>query len=539
MRISDHGTANILVAVMVVATFGLYVFQLGQAAFWHDEGHTWALTQAADPHRWHNDARHPMLYYTLLNVWVGWFGGSEFSLRLPSVIFFALTIPVVYAIGRLIHSPRAGLYAALLLASSPFMFDHARDARSYAMLAFTCSVAFYCLAGLLKERTMFFIGSSVALRISGSSWDRQRVKHDLLWAGLTASVLVAMLTHFITLLLPLITLTILVAGVLSRPAGQRKQFIINILVAHALITIAWLAHPDGLAQFLASAMGTGFAPGLLTKLAELTGVWGSWPLQPAVVLPVGCVMLGLWHWYRQREWKWLAFVLVGWLAAPTISTVSEIVIQPTLRSYSFIWTVVPFYVAIGAGLCWVGRRWLMASLLGLLLLFNAFGTVMEYRATEAPWDVIIGDLVNRAEEGDGFLRCSGPLSALKPYHQGLEVPGAYRYHRDKEGTIQPSGLTQHDRLWVLDWDDGCGRRGHLEALRQEWSIEVYEHRLEYGAGEVGVWLGKHLHSYAVGQRADYRGSLTLYGLEKPTPSSRLQEYRASQPVVMMADDSMP
>ena len=383
----------ILVAVMVVATFGLYVFQLGQAAFWHDEGYSWALTQAADPHRWLTDARHPMLYYTLLNVWVGWFGGSEFSLRLPLVIFLALTIPVVYAIGRLIHSPRAGLYAALLLASSPFMFDHARDARSYAMLTFTCSVAFYCLAALLKERAMYFIGSSAVLRVRGSSWDRQRVKHDLLWAGLAASVLVAMLTHFVTLLLALITLTILAAGVLSRPAGQRKQFIINILVTHALITLVWLAHPYGLAQLLLSAMGTGYAPDLMGKLSHLAGVWGSYHFQPAVVLSLGCVVLGLWHWYRQREWKWLAFVLVGWLAAPAISTVSELVHQPTFRDYSFIWTTVPFYVAIGVGLSNIGRRWLMASLLGLLLLFNAFGIVMEHRTSPAQWDVITGDLV--------------------------------------------------------------------------------------------------------------------------------------------------
>ena len=104
----------------------------------------------------------------------------------------------------------------------------------------------------------------------------------------------------------------------------------------------------------------------------------------------------------------------------------------------------------------------MASLLGLLLLFNAFGIVVEYRTSSAPWDVITGDLVNRAEEGDGFLRCSGPVSALKPYYQELEVPGAHRYYRDKEGMVQPPGLSQHDRLWVLDRDDGCSRRGHLE-----------------------------------------------------------------------------
>ena len=97
-----------LVAALLALTYGLALFHLGDKPLWIDEGYSWMRTQAAE-RPLSNDPVHPELYYDLLDVWVGWFGGNEFSLRSPSFLAYAAAIPLVYGIGRIVHSPRAGV----------------------------------------------------------------------------------------------------------------------------------------------------------------------------------------------------------------------------------------------------------------------------------------------------------------------------------------------------------------------------------------------------------------------------------------------
>jgi hypothetical protein len=77
------------------------------------------------------------------------FGESEASARLPAVLFGALTLALVYATGRFLFGPTAGLVALALQALSPNAIDADRFARLYSPLTFL-----YLLATLSAFRAL-------------------------------------------------------------------------------------------------------------------------------------------------------------------------------------------------------------------------------------------------------------------------------------------------------------------------------------------------------------------------------------------------
>ncbi|HKP51811.1 MAG TPA: glycosyltransferase family 39 protein [Chloroflexia bacterium] len=81
----------------------------------------WLASQPADP--------------TTTALWV----------RLPSALAGALTIPVVYGLGKELFGRAQGLLAALLLALSAVHLNYSQDVRSYTMLVLFSALSIYCL----------------------------------------------------------------------------------------------------------------------------------------------------------------------------------------------------------------------------------------------------------------------------------------------------------------------------------------------------------------------------------------------------------
>jgi mannosyltransferase len=84
--------------------------------------------------------RTPPLYYLFMKVWAGLFGLSEAAMRFPSALAGTLTILVAYAVARRLVSPRAGLAAAAIAATSPMLVWFSLDARPYAFLVLFCGL---------------------------------------------------------------------------------------------------------------------------------------------------------------------------------------------------------------------------------------------------------------------------------------------------------------------------------------------------------------------------------------------------------------
>ena len=76
----------------------------------------------------------PPLYYLLLNLWTRAFGTGDAALRLFSVWWAALSLPLVWLVGRQLGGVRAAWSACLLFAFSPVAFSYSGEGRMYSLL---------------------------------------------------------------------------------------------------------------------------------------------------------------------------------------------------------------------------------------------------------------------------------------------------------------------------------------------------------------------------------------------------------------------
>ncbi|HKJ35259.1 MAG TPA: glycosyltransferase family 39 protein [Solirubrobacterales bacterium] len=93
----------------------------------------------------------PPLYYVL--AWLaGMLGDAPGWIRLPSILYGAASVPVVYLLGERFGGRRAGLVAALLIAVAPFAIVYGSEARAYGGLLFLLPLSTYALLRATDER---------------------------------------------------------------------------------------------------------------------------------------------------------------------------------------------------------------------------------------------------------------------------------------------------------------------------------------------------------------------------------------------------
>lgn len=96
---------------------------------------------------------HVPLYHVIVHFWMFFFGDSVETVRLLSLFFFLLTIPVIYLIARFILSRKWALFATTLFSFSPFMDWYASEARMYTLLVLLASLNQYFFLRILKKRS--------------------------------------------------------------------------------------------------------------------------------------------------------------------------------------------------------------------------------------------------------------------------------------------------------------------------------------------------------------------------------------------------
>ena len=91
------------------------------------------------------------LYNLLLHFWIKIFGPSETSVRLPSAIAGLLSIPVIYAVGWRTLGRRVGLFAAGLLAISPYHVWYSQEAKMYSIAVLLTLLSTACFIEALRR----------------------------------------------------------------------------------------------------------------------------------------------------------------------------------------------------------------------------------------------------------------------------------------------------------------------------------------------------------------------------------------------------
>lgn len=138
----------------------------GKGQFWMDEAITTGISShplSAIPTILRHDGS-PPLFYVLLHFWIGWFGTSEAATHALTVLIALLTIPVGMWSAWSLFGRRAGFYAAILFAFSPFLTAYAQETRMYELMALLGLLAVTgFIHGFVHRRRRYLVLFSLSL----------------------------------------------------------------------------------------------------------------------------------------------------------------------------------------------------------------------------------------------------------------------------------------------------------------------------------------------------------------------------------------
>ena len=442
--------------VLVITLIGVWlrVFLLAKNGLWLDEAFSlWMANHSVvEMLQWTVKIdQHPPLYYLLLHFWIARYGDSPFYVRLLSVLFGAGTIPIIYLIGKRMSGVMMGLAAAMFLAFSVFNIYFAQETRMYTLLTFNAAVAIYALVRLLTDsRSVKPIGSQFREYIQSwrksesvepdtkeefsykdetsyqSGWrawiSRHRwspirtIETDLAWIVFIVFSAATMLSHNTAVFFPLAA-NIFVLGLMlykkikksgSRPALQAPSFG-NWVKAQIGIFLLW---SPWIVSFFkqASAVNQRFWipeptwDAVIEVLKSFLNPSDQFPASYARViwsLYVLMLCLGLVH-FREKFSKFLFLAVLF-----TIPFLGELIVsiqRPIFYGRTLIWTTIPLFLVLAAGIAQLRNRFLMILVLGSIVAINLFSAGDYYRFFQKEdWSTPAGYVANFAEKDDLVL----------------------------------------------------------------------------------------------------------------------------------------
>ncbi len=126
---------RVTVAALVILAFALRVPNLGRA-YWVDEGITIGISGhpvAQIPGLLRHDGS-PPLFYVILHFWMRLFGSSEPATHMLPLLVSLIAIPVAYWAGCQLFHRSAGIAAAALVATNPFLNWYSTESRMYTLV---------------------------------------------------------------------------------------------------------------------------------------------------------------------------------------------------------------------------------------------------------------------------------------------------------------------------------------------------------------------------------------------------------------------
>jgi mannosyltransferase len=381
------------------------------------------------------------LYYWMLFFWlrVVGAGASEALIRLPSVVLGTAAIPLVYLLGRRLHSSAAGLAAAALLALNGFHIILSQEARSYSALGIltigsylaldraiqsgrrrdwalhglVTALAFYC-----HSYAVFIILAQALFVFSRRSW---AALAGLLGSGLLMAVLLAQLAPFL----------------LRQTTGDRFSRLLPpgpYEAGHLLLNLSGGSYGTLFAYLGLAALGIALVD---------AGARGA----------------------AYRNW-----LLLTWFLVPAALALGISLAQPIFRERYLVGTLPALALLAGVGLTRLPRRAGIVVLGAVFVLSVAArqGGISEVRGNEW-WREAVAYAIANAQPGDGwiFISKSGQngfeyyagwhwgrnpaapyADVLEPFdwRRALEKPD-YRLHLSP--TALSSFTVDHPRIWLV------------------------------------------------------------------------------------------
>ncbi len=433
---------------------------------------------------------HVPLYHLLLYVWRLFLGNTVAIARAMSLVFYLLSIPAIYFLGKLAYSRNVGLFAALLLSISPFMNWYGSETRMYTL---------FTLVTILNQ--YFFIKIFTSKNAAPGSVS------DHAWIGYGATVLLGIYTHYFFFLNLLAQAAFyFMRRPLFPPESLKRFLVVAGLVALAFSPWLYYVFTLGQAGSQEPLLSIPTTVNLFSTFSQFlfgfqddhinTFFLSLWPVT---------IVLGFLTLRRTRIAPETEYFLTTIIIATTIAFGISVFIEPVFVSRYLIFTVPSLYLILTSvfnNYPTSIARLARITLLGLMI----FTLVVEIKNPTAPvkedYEQAVGYL-NQHVSAQDAVAISAPFTIypVEYYYRGptplytLPIWDRYAY-----GPIPPfseSALpndvaqiaTDHQDIWVLlSYDQGYEKKikdyfdNHYQrilSMNFSQDLNLYEYKLRY------------------------------------------------------------
>ena len=454
---------------LLLGVFFVYVRFLDRQSLWFDEGLSVAFA-SRPPRELINTLvtqdLHPPLYYLILYFWMLLAGTSEMAVRLPSVLALCVMLPLALVTVREIegraasdpHSPWiAGLAAAALVGTSPFLAYYAQETRMYSLAALLCLGTTWAYLVALRARTGFLRWALFSVLLAASLYTQY----------FTGLIIPAFLLHALFLeqrQLGRTLASMVLAALLYLPwIGAAYQQIARLLVSPDY----WVSTRIDLRTFLRALLHT-LLPGVSGAMLRSRSVVAA-----GLVVTLGLLMLGLARNASIRAKlrpgrrlpdtarRWLLVLLT--FLCPVALTYVVVSLAPKFATRYTITAVAPLYICAAAALNHlIGRRGRRAAALYAIVVsaIVCLSLSPTLAITEGRRDArddargLANYLTTNARPDDAIMLVENAPYALLHYYRGaapwfgLHVGTGFQGGAD---VLNSMLQTRPRRVWLVLW----------------------------------------------------------------------------------------
>lgn len=425
----------LLLLLILLTGFALRLYRLRTDSLWYDETVSAFLATESVPDLIGHTARdiHPPGYYLLLHFWTLVAGPSEFALAYFSLIFGTLLMPLTYLLTRRLADASTAMWAALLVALSPYHVWYSQEVRMYTVGAALSLIAAYC--GL---HALALTGPNRPDRFPRSVPVRSNSR--LLWLGYIISTALGLYTlyYFAFLLIALNGVFLLY----TLHPNLNRRALRSLVLANGLVVLAYLPWlPTAWRQATQPPVPPWRTSEGLTPWSVVLESWSALSLgqsvEPAAVWPIllltlALFILGLLYLNhalpfssRPRPLRVASLFLFTYIFG-SLLLIYLLSFITSLYHVRYLFTYSPaFYIILGAGFAWLmvrRRGWVAVTAAGLFLaacIFSLYQYHFDPRYRADDYRAAVAFIQRHWQPGDVLMVNAGYVYPAFLYYTDL------------------------------------------------------------------------------------------------------------------------
>ena len=480
-------------APIVILYFVLAFYRIDDQSLWTDE--VFSVNSMFHPGQaWNTMDQLSPVYFVLLGLWSELVGTTEFALRALSAVLGAGAVCITYFIGYKLFNRRTAVFAAILIATSPYLIWYAQEVRYYSLILMASLMMTYSfhraisegswywwlaygatsLLGLFSLVTVIFLLGAHGLYVLCCARNRPLLRKVLAYQIPVLLVFAAFVTWSGDRSEPPLTALLTKRPTVTWHEPTRSR---------EVLPVSDLA---GIIPYTFYAFSVGFSVGPSVRELHVSRSIGSLASHAWTLVPVGLLFATLFAFGVKKLWQKrdARMLVLLWLSVPILGTYLLATLT-TFHEYNTRYVVMslPAYMLIlAAGIAAFPRPRIRLALLASVLMVNGLSLANYYFDGEYARE----DARSTAEylktatlPGDAVL-INGNPTAVQYYYKAA-LPVALVDGRNTKSTPLVADKlrelsNKHDRIWLVEirpWETDPD--GEVKTKLDELA-RLYEHK---------------------------------------------------------------